>query len=107
MRTLPDPVYYAYAYPTPEGYADAAVKPAQAFWNKDLGEFMLPYEAVRTSPNPDETLHEFFQSAYEPAVDLAGWDRENWSGPVATGLWTSARPHYSSGHRPVRRHTEE
>ncbi|MEZ5362841.1 MAG: DUF5996 family protein [Bryobacterales bacterium] len=77
----PDPVYYAYAYPTPEGYADAAVKPAQAFWNKDLGEFMLPYEAVRTSPNPDETLHEFFQSAYEPAVDLAGWDRENLERP--------------------------
>ena len=77
----PDPVYYAYAYPTPKGYSEAAVRPAEAFWHKDMGEFLLPYEAVRASENPDETLHEFFQSAYEAAADLAGWDREKLERP--------------------------
>ena len=72
----PDPIFYAYAYPTPEGYAKAAIEPSAAFWYEDLGEFVLPYDAVRDSDAPDETLHAFFQSAYEAAADLAAWDRE-------------------------------
>ena len=79
--SAPDPVFYAYAYPTPEGYADSAVEPAAAFWHKDLGEFVLTYDAVRDSDAPDETLHAFFQSAYAAAADLAAWDRETLERP--------------------------
>ena len=72
----PDPIFYAYAYPTPEEYAKAKVEPQEAFWHADLGEFILPYKVVRASESPDETLHSFFQSAYEAAADMAGWDRD-------------------------------
>jgi uncharacterized protein DUF5996 len=68
-------MYYAYAYPEPEGFADAKVRPAEAFYGKDLGEFLLPYEAVRTSASPDEALLAFLESTYEAAADLAKWDR--------------------------------
>lgn len=75
-KDAPHPVFYAYAYPTPEGFSEAAVEPDAAFWHKDLGEFVLPYAAVRESAAPDEALHRFFQSTYEATADLAGWDRE-------------------------------
>ncbi|MBI2261982.1 MAG: hypothetical protein HYU62_10025 [Caulobacterales bacterium] len=69
------PSFYAYAYPTPEGFASAAVSPAQARFDPELGEFLLPYDAVRTAPDPDAALLSFLQSTYEAAADLAGWDR--------------------------------
>jgi hypothetical protein len=69
------PAFYSYAYPAPAGFADAAVKPAAAFYSADFGEFILPYSAVRESESPDQTLLEFFQSTYEAAADLAKWDR--------------------------------
>jgi hypothetical protein len=75
-RDAPDPMFYAYAYPTPDGFADAGVEPAGATWVKDLGEFVLPYEAVRQAADPESALDSFFQSTYEAAADLAGWDRE-------------------------------
>jgi len=52
----PDPIFYSYAYPTPDGFAEAHVEPDRASWLPDLGEFVLPYEAVRTSTDPDGTL---------------------------------------------------
>lgn len=70
-----EPAFYAYAYPEPEGFADYPVRPEQAFYSSELGEFLLPYEAVRISPTPDDTLLAFLQSTYEAAADLAGWDR--------------------------------
>jgi hypothetical protein len=76
-REAPDPIFYAYAYPTPEGFSEATVQPAEAFWLADLGEFALPYEAVRRSDSPDGILDAFFQSTYEVAANLANWDREN------------------------------
>ena len=76
-REAPDPVFYAYAYPKPEGFSEARVRPAEAFWLADLGEFVLPYDAVRGSRRPDEALEDFFQSTYDAAANLAGWDREN------------------------------
>jgi hypothetical protein len=76
-REAPDPIFYAYAYPTPEGFSEAAVQPDGAFWLADLGEFVLPYEAVRSSDAPDETLYGFFQSTYEAATDLADWNRSS------------------------------
>jgi uncharacterized protein DUF5996 len=68
--------FYSYAYPAPEGFAAAKVKPAQAFFSKELGEFLLPYDAVRTARDPDAALMEFLQSTYDAAADLAKWDRK-------------------------------
>ena len=70
------PAYYSYAYPAPAGFGAARVKPEAAFWSKELGEFILPYEAVRTARQPEQALMEFLQSTYEAAADLAKWDRE-------------------------------
>jgi hypothetical protein len=69
------PSFYSYAYPTPDGFADAAVGPKAAGFNAGLGEFLLPYEAVRTAKDPDATLLEFLQTTYAAAADLAHWDR--------------------------------
>ena len=69
------PAFYSYAYPAPDGFADAHVKPEAAFFSKDLGEFILPYEAVRTAADPDAALLQFLQSTYEAAANLAKWDR--------------------------------
>lgn len=74
-RESPTPIFYSYAYPTPAGFADAAVEPDAAFWLEALGEFALSYEAVRTADDPDATLLAFARSTYAAAADLAGWDR--------------------------------
>ena len=70
------PIFFSYAYPTPEGFSEETVGPPGAGWNADLGEFVLPYETVRTAPSPDEALTEFLQTTYEAAARCAGWDRE-------------------------------
>ena len=67
--------YYSYAYPAPDGFAAAPVRPAQAFFSKDLGEFILPYDAVRTASDPRAVLMDFLQSTYDAAADLGKWDR--------------------------------
>ena len=72
---IPYPAFYSYAYPTPAGFADAHVVPAEAFYSQDLGEFILPYDAVRQAPSPDDALLAFLQSTYEAAANLAKWDR--------------------------------
>ena len=71
-----DAAFYAYAYPAPAGFSDATVQPAAALWSQELGEFLLPYEAMRKSRDPDATLMEFLVSTYEAAADLAKWDRK-------------------------------
>jgi hypothetical protein len=71
-----EPAFYSYAYPAPVGFAEAHVEPAAAFYSKDLGEFILPYEAVRTAASPDALLLAFLQFTYEAAANLAGWDRQ-------------------------------
>ena len=68
--------FYSYAYPEPPGYLDAEVEPAQAFYDGELGELLLPYAAVRTATDPRATLLTFLQSAYEAAADPGGWPRE-------------------------------
>jgi len=70
------PAYYSYAYPEPAGFRTATVKPAAAFFNADLGEFILPYDAVRTADDPDRALLDFLQSTYEAAAVAAKWDRD-------------------------------
>jgi hypothetical protein len=72
---LGGPAFYSYAYPTPAGFAEAKVEPAAAHFDTTLGEFILPYEAVRTAPDPDAALLAFLQSTYAAAADLAHWDR--------------------------------
>ncbi len=68
--------FYSYAYPMPEGFADASVRPPEAaFYSIELGEFILPYDAVRQARDGDATLMEFLKSTYEAAADLATWDR--------------------------------
>lgn len=74
---IQEPVFYAYAYPEPEGFKDYPVRPAAAFYSKDLREFLLPYEAVRRAPNPDSLVLEFAQTTYKAAADRAGWDRNS------------------------------
>ena len=70
-----DPFFYSYAYPAPAGFASAGVKPAAARFDEALGEFVLPYEAVRTADDPDAALLGFLETTYSAAADLAGWDR--------------------------------
>jgi hypothetical protein len=72
---VPYPAFYSYAYPEPPGFAKASVKPKDAFYEAALGEFLLPYDVVRLSASPDETLLDFLQTTYEAAADLAAWDR--------------------------------
>jgi hypothetical protein len=70
-----EPFFYSYAYPAPPGFAEAAVGPEQARFDAALGEFVLDYEAVRSSGDPDALLLAFLQSSYEAAADGADWDR--------------------------------
>jgi hypothetical protein len=70
------PAFYSYAYPEPQGYAQAALRPADAFYSPVLREFILPYEAVRQSASPDAMLGEFLQSTYDAAASLGHWDAE-------------------------------
>jgi hypothetical protein len=69
------PAFYAYAYPAPEGYASAAIRPEAAFWEENLGEFVLPYDAVRAAGDPEAMLLAFLEDTYAAAADLAKWDR--------------------------------
>ena len=69
--------FYSYAYPEPAGFAEAPVKLGAAFFSTDLREFILPYDTVRQSESPDDTLLEFLQTTYEAAAELAHWDRSS------------------------------
>ena len=74
-ESFPQAMFYSYAYPQPAGYDEAKVQPEAASFNRGMGEFVLPYEAVRTAKDPDETLLAFLQSTYEAAANLGKWDR--------------------------------
>ena len=74
---IPYPAFYSYAYPEPDGFPAASVKPHVAFYSADFREFILPYDIVRQSENPDHTLLDFLQSTYEAAANLAKWDRKS------------------------------
>ena len=70
-----EPAYYAYMVPVPQKFSEAQVRPAAGSYNRSLGEFILPYQAVRTSADPDAVLLDFAQSTYDAGAELAGWDR--------------------------------
>ena len=71
-----EPFFYSYAYPEPPGYKDYSIAPSAGSYDKNFGEFVLPYEEMRQSADPDATLLSFLQSTYEAAADLAQWDRD-------------------------------
>jgi hypothetical protein len=80
---IPEPVFYAYAYPEPEGFRSFRLQPAAARYDDTMREFVLPYQAVRTSSTPDGALLEFAQATYSAAADLGGWDRAALERPEA------------------------
>ena len=77
----PFPLFYSYAYAEPAGFAEAKVEPAEAFYSGDLKEFVLPYDAVRASADPDATLLAFLESTYVAAADRGGWPRRELERP--------------------------
>ena len=84
-------IFYSYAYPEPPRIRQANVRPEAARFDDALGEFVLPYEVVRTSPDPDRVLLEFLQSTYEAAANLGRWDRatlERPDDPRKGSAWT-------------------
>ncbi|MEO8714700.1 MAG: DUF5996 family protein, partial [Acetobacteraceae bacterium] len=67
--------FFSYAYPEPQGFAQAPMAADGTFYDKGLGQFILPYDALREARSPDDDLMRYLQSAYEAAADLAHWDR--------------------------------
>jgi len=82
------PAFYSYAYPAPDGFAAAKAQPPEALFSKELGEFILPYDAVRTAREPETVLMAFLQSTYQAAADLGKWDRKN----LECGLGETGKP---------------
>ena len=72
---MSEPAFYAYAAPEPDGFRESPVRPSASYYHPDLNEFLLPYEAVRTSEDPERDLLAFCQSTYDAAADLGRWDR--------------------------------
>jgi hypothetical protein len=70
------PAFYSYAYPEPEGYSAAPVRPDSASYNKDLKLFLLPYDSVRETPDPEAMLLDFLETTYRAAAESGRWDRE-------------------------------
>jgi hypothetical protein len=75
-------MFYSYAYPAPDGFAARPVSPAAARFDQSLGEFLLPYEVVRTSGDPEVELMRFLQSTYAAAANAAKWDRPALECPI-------------------------
>ena len=67
--------FYSYAYPEPQGFSQARMRPGAAFFDQSLGEFILPYDSVRDTASPDDSVRDFLQTTYEAAANLARWDR--------------------------------
>jgi hypothetical protein len=80
------PAFYSYAYPVPNGFADAQLASEGSYFDKRLGEFILPYEVVRKSSAPEATLMAFLESTYRAAADLGGWDRRALECPIGEPL---------------------
>jgi hypothetical protein len=70
-----EPAFYSYAVPEPPGFKEARVRPSAAYYHREAGEFILPYEAVRTADQPDQEILAFLESTYEQGATLANWDR--------------------------------
>jgi hypothetical protein len=71
---LTEPAFFAYTYPRPEGIELAHVEPEAAYWSAELGEFLLPYEAVRTAADPRQAVLDFLESTYRAGAGSGGWE---------------------------------
>lgn len=71
---FPRPCFYAYAYPATPEYAKQIVRPEQAFYSEEMGEFLLPYDAIKDAENPEQLLLDFMNSTFEAAVATGDWD---------------------------------
>ena len=72
---FPAPAFYAYAYPEPDGFGEESAGPAGAYYHADMREFVLPYDAVRASADPDAAVLAFLEATYAAAAKRGGWDR--------------------------------
>jgi len=70
-----EPAFYAYSYPEPSGYDKSRIGPVGAYYDTQMREWILPYERVRTGPDPERSVLEFLQSTYAAGADMAKWDR--------------------------------
>jgi len=70
----PEAAFYSYAYPTAKGFGQASVEPVGATWSAEMGEWLLPYDAVRAAADPESALLSFLETTYRAAADLATWD---------------------------------
>jgi hypothetical protein len=80
------PAFYSYAYPTPKGFVVSQPAPEGAYFDQKLGEFLLPYEVVRKSRDPETTLMSFLESTYRAAAELGQWDRDALECPIGEPL---------------------
>ena len=88
--TVGEPVFYSYASPEPAGYSDYPAAPETAKYNRQLGEFLLPYEDVRTADAPPLAVLEFLQSTYEAGAERGRWDRAALEEPPS---WPEGKSH--------------
>ncbi|MEL7444513.1 MAG: DUF5996 family protein [Pseudomonadota bacterium] len=72
---IDEAAFYAYGYPSPEGVGDAQITIPGTYWHSELGEFLLPYSAVREAPDPDAKLLDFLEQTYTVIAERGGWDR--------------------------------
>lgn len=86
-----EPMFYSYSYPAAEGFKNQPVVPDAAYWHSDLGEFLLPYEAVRMAGDPEAMLMQFLQTTYAAAADTGNWERASLERPIGE----TGRPHAS------------
>lgn len=84
-----EPMFYSYSYPAPDEFKHQSVAPDAAYWDNDLGEFLLPYEAVRLADDPEAMLMQFLQTTYAAAADTGNWDRAAIECPIGE----IGRPH--------------
>ena len=84
--SVAEPAFYAYTRPEPTGLGSTRIRPTAAYYSRELSDFILPYEAVRSASSPDASALDFLQSAYEAGADLAGWDRATLDRPPAEWL---------------------
>jgi hypothetical protein len=75
-RGFPHAAFYSYTKPAPTGLEKGIVQPGTAYWDTQMGEFILKYDDVRTAPSPDQAILDFCQTTYEAGANLAHWDRD-------------------------------
>jgi hypothetical protein len=88
-EAFPRAAFYSYAYPEPTGFRDRPVTPGASF-DPALGEFILPYDTVRTAADPDALLLDFLSTSYAAAAEAGGWDRAGLECPI--GVPGQVRP---------------